>query len=349
MKKFIGSIVSFMFLIGILAGCVSQGSSNSENEGTTNNASEEKEANGKLKIAVVPKLIGIPYFNASEKGAIQAGEDLGVETIYTGPTEPDAAQQVKVIEDLISQNVDVIAVAPNDPASLTPVLKKAKDQGIIVMDWDTPADQSVVELSVHQIDDEQYGRHIAKSLIEKMGTEDGEIAILTGGLSAANLNTWIDGAKKELEENYPDIKLVTDKIATDEKQQVAYQKTLDLVKSYPNLKGIMAFSTPAPLGAAQAIQEKGLQDDIAVVGTALPTDSKPYLEDGSLDVAILWEPDKLGYLTVALAKQLAEGGKVENGQNVENVGEIEVWEDGKTIIMGPPSDFTAENAADYDF
>lgn len=111
----------------------------------------------------------------------------------------------------------------------------------------------------------------------------------------------------------------------------------------------MAFSTPAPLGAAQAIQEKGLQDKIAVVGTALPKDSAPFLEDGSLDVAILWEPDKLGYLTVALAKDLVDGKKPEKGQNIDGVGEVEVWEDGKTVIMGPPTDFTKDNAKDYDF
>ncbi|MBT2725832.1 autoinducer 2 ABC transporter substrate-binding protein [Bacillus sp. ISL-75] len=344
MKKVLGTILSFVLMLGLLAGCVSTNSGESKNT-----AEKKSDSNGKLKIAVVPKLVGIPYFNASEKGAIQAGKDLGVDVIYTGPTEPDAAQQVKVIEDLISQKVDVIAVAPNDPAAITPVLKKAKDAGIKVMDWDTPADQSVVELSVHQIDDEAYGRHIAKSLIEKMGTDKGEIAILTGGLSAANLNSWIDGAKKELEENYPGIKLVSDKIATDEKQPVAYQKTLDLIKSYPNLKGIMAFSTIAPIGAAQAIQEKGLQDKVSVVGTALPKDSKPFLEDGSLDVAILWEPDKLGYLTVALAKELVNGKKPTDGQDVTNVGKIELWKDGKTVIMGPPSDFTKENAGKFDF
>ncbi|KAF0822206.1 autoinducer 2 ABC transporter substrate-binding protein [Cytobacillus firmus] len=345
MKRFLVSLLSMVLAIGLLAGCVSQESAGSKSEGS------DKKSGGddKLTIAVVPKLVGIPYFNASEKGAIKAGEELGVNVIYTGPTEADAAQQVKVVEDLISQNVDVIAVAPNDPASLTPVLKKAKEQGITVMDWDTPADQSVVELSVHQIDDEGYGRHIAKSLVEQMGTEEGEIAILTGGLSAANLNSWIDGAKKELEENYPNLKLVTDIIPTDEKQPVAYQKTLDLIKAYPDLKGIMAFSTIAPIGAAQAVQEKGLQDKIAVVGTALPNDSKPFLEDGSLDVAILWEPDKLGYLTVALAKDLAEGKNPEDGQDVSGVGKIELWDDNKTVIMGPPTDFTAENAGDYDF
>nr|WP_263327913.1 autoinducer 2 ABC transporter substrate-binding protein [Neobacillus sp. Marseille-Q6967] len=345
MKKLLGTILSVVLMLGLLAGCVSS------NAGTTSkaNGTEKADDSGKIKIAVVPKLVGIPYFNASEKGAIQAGKDLDVDVIYTGPTEADAAQQVKVIEDLISQNVDVIAVAPNDQAALTPVLKKAKDAGIKVMDWDTPADPSVVDLSVHQIDDEAYGRHITKSLVKQMGTEKGEIAILTGGLSAANLNSWIDGAKKELEDNYPNLKLVSDKIATDEKQPVAYQKTLDLIKSYPDLKGIMAFSTIAPLGAAQAIQEKGLQDKISIIGANLPKDSIPFLEDGALDKAILWEPDKLGYLTVALAKDLAEGKMPQNGQEVTNVGKIEVWEDGKTVIMGPPTDFTKENAGNYDF
>lgn len=351
MNKAFAGMLTLALSVVLLAGCGANAPAENNNaaQGGQQTAQPPAEKTGKLKIAVVPKLVGIPYFNASEKGAKKAGEDLGVEVIYTGPTQADAAQQVKVIEDLISQKVDVIAVAPNDPASLTPVLKKAKEQGIHVMDWDTPADQTVVELSVHQIDDQAYGRHITDLLVEKMGTDSAEIAILTGGLSAANLNTWIDWAKKQAEEKYPNLKFVSDKIATDEKQQVAYQKTLDLLKANPNLKGIMAFSTPAPLGAAQAVQEKALQGKVAVVGTALPTDSKPFLEDGSLSIATLWDPEKLGYLTVALAKDLAEGKMPANGQDVANVGKIEVWSDGKTVIMGPPTDFTKENAGNFSF
>ncbi|MGM0900290.1 MAG: autoinducer 2 ABC transporter substrate-binding protein [Bacillota bacterium] len=342
MKKFFLNLLSVMLIGGVLSGCVSSNTGSSNDGG-----SDGDSANDKLTIAVVPKLIGIPYFNASEKGALAAGKELGVEVEYTGPTQADAAGQVKIIEDLISRNVDVIAVAPNDPAAVEPVLRKAKDQGIHIMDWDTPANN--VDISVRSVDDEEFGRHSAKKLIEAMGTEEGEIAILTGGLSAANLNAWIEYALKEFEENYPGIKVVTEKIPTDEKQQVAHQKTLDLIKSYPNLKGILAMSTPAPLGAAQAIQEKGLQDKISVVGTALPTDSLPFLEDGSLDTAVLWNPSNLGYLTVALGKLLAEEKQIEDGMNIEGIGEITVLEDGISVIMAPPADFTKENAADYDF
>ncbi|MFM1651447.1 autoinducer 2 ABC transporter substrate-binding protein [Brevibacillus sp. B_LB10_24] len=359
MKKWSG-LLSLIVSIGMLTACganapasAPSGNSSGSSSGTPAQQPaaqpEAPKGNAKLKIAVVPKLIGIPYFNASERGAKKAGEELGVDVIYTGPTQADAAQQVKVIEDLIAQKVDVIAVAPNDPASLTPVLKKAKEQGIRVIDWDTPADQSLVEYSVHQIDDEVYGRHVTDLLVEKMGTDSAQIAVVTGGLSAANLNTWIDWATKQAQEKYPNLKFIGDKIASDEKQQVAYQKTLDLIKANPDVKGIMAFSTPAPLGAAQAVQEKGLQDKIAVVGTALPTDSKPFLDDGSLDVATLWDPEKLGYLAVAVAKDLAEGKKLTDGQEVPGVGKIQVKSDGKTIIMGPPTDFTKENAGDYKF
>jgi simple sugar transport system substrate-binding protein/rhamnose transport system substrate-binding protein len=338
----------------VLAACGTSGQT--KETGVKGNAaagSGEKQAEGTAKkgkptIAVVPKLVGIPYFNASEQGAKRAGQELGVDVIYTGPTEADAAKQVKVVEDLISKKVDAIAVAPNDPAALTPVLKKAKEAGIKVLDWDTPADQSLVELSVHQIDDKVYAEHIIDSLVKLMG-DSGEYAIVTGGLSANNLNTWIDLGQKYAKAKYPGLKLVTDRVPTDEKQQVAYQKTLDLIKAYPNLKGILGYSTPAPLGAAQAVQEKKLQDKIAVVGTALPTDSGPFLEDGSLDVATLWDPAQLGYLTVYLAKQLLEGKKVENGAEVPNVGKIEVKSDGKTVIMGPPTDFKKDNYKKYNF
>ncbi len=253
-----------------------------------------------------------------------------------------------MIEDLITKGVDVICVAPNDAAALTPVLMKAKQAGIVVFDWDTPADPSVVDISVHQIDDQKFGEHMWDLLVQEMGPT-GEYAIVTGGLSAANLNTWIDHGLNHAKANYPGLRLVTERVPTDEKQQVAYQKTLDLIKAYPNLKGIVGVSTPAPLGAAQAVQEKGMHRSIAVVGSSMPTDSGLYLEDGSLRVGTLWDPAKLGYLTVVLAYNYLNGEMPYDGQVIENVGKITVWDDNRTVIMGPPTDFVKGNYKDFEF
>ena len=93
-----------------------------------------------LDILVMPKLVGIPWFNASDVGAMRAGEELGVNVIYAGPTQADAAEQVKMIEDYLNQGVDAICIAANDPAAVKPVLNSATDSGVLVLDWDTPAD-----------------------------------------------------------------------------------------------------------------------------------------------------------------------------------------------------------------
>lgn len=341
-RKLVAVLLS-VFLVGItLAGCGGKSQPSGQPSGGQPQAK-------KFKIVVMPKLVGIPYFNASETGAKKAGQDLGVDVIYTGPTKADAAEQVKMIEDLITQGVDAIAVAPNDPAALAPVLQKAKEKGILIADWDTPADPSLVDLSVHQIDDKQYGEHIWDLLVKAMGTDKADYAIITGGLSAANLNGWINAGLAYAKTKYPDLKLVTDKVPSDEKQQVAYQKALELIRAYPNLKGIIGISSPAPIGAAQAVQEKKLQDKVSVVGTSLPNDSKMYLKDGSLDYATLWDPAKLGYLTVYLIKEKLEGKNPTDGQEVPNVGKIQVWPDGKTVIMGPPTDFTKDNVDQYNF
>lgn len=300
-------------------------------------------------IVVMPKLVGIPYFNASEVGANEAGQELGIDVKYVGPTAGDAAEQVKMIEDLLVSGIDAIAIAPNDPDAVSPVLQKCKEEGVLVCDWDTTANGDDVTYSIHQIDDKLYGEFIWDKLVEAMGTEEGEYAIVTGGLNAANLNAWIDYGMAYAAEKYPNLKLVTDKVATDESAQVAYTKTLDLIKTYPNLKGIVGVSTPAPIGAAMAVQEKGLQAQIAVVGTSMPTDSAPYLKDGSLDFGILWDPGKLGKLAVYVAHYQLNGTAITDGMEVPGVGNIILKDDGKTIIMGDPSVWTAENVDQFKF
>lgn len=347
MKKIVALLLTLV-MVFMIAACGGQANNNSEKKtgeaaatdaggAVDKNASEGK----KFKIGIMPKLMGIPYFEQTGKGAIQAGEDLGVEVIYNGPTKADAAEQVKMLEDWINSGVDAIAVAPNDSAAMEPVLQKAKDAGILVLDWDTPTESDLVDASVRQIDNKTLGEHLFDNLVKVMGKEEGNYAIVTGGLSAANLNAWIDFGMDYAAQKYPGLKLVTDKIPSDEIQQQAYTKTLDLLKAYPDLNGIVAYSTVAPLGVAQAVREQGKQDEVAVVGTATKEDSQEFLSDGALDIATLWDPARLGYLTVGVAKAMLEGKTLEDGMDIEGFGKIELQ--GKNIIiMGPPDDYVAQ-------
>lgn len=295
------------------------------------------------KIVVMPKLIGIPYFTATGEGAEKAGEELGVEVIYNGPTTADAAEQVKMLEDYITQGVDAICVAPNDAAALDPVLKKAREAGILVLDWDTEATKDLVDASVHQISDQGLAEHLVDAMVENMGTEEGDWAIITGGLSASNLNAWIGFARDYAAEKYPGLNLVADPYPTDEKQDVALSTAKDILKAYPDVKALFCVSTPAPIGAAQAIREMGLQDKVTVVGTAVKEDCQDVLSDGALDLGCLWNCQDLGYLTVGVAKALLDGATLEaDGEiTIEGVGTYAI-EGEKNIILGPPEDYLAE-------
>ena len=81
-----------------------------------------------VKIALVVKALGIGFFDAANKGAQEAAKELGdVEVIYTGPTKTTAEGQIEVIDALIAQKVNAIAVSANDKDALVPVLTKAQE------------------------------------------------------------------------------------------------------------------------------------------------------------------------------------------------------------------------------
>ena len=303
---------------------------------------------GDITIVIMPKLIGIPYFNATETGAYRAGEALGVNVIYAGPTEADATQQVKMLEDFIAQGVDAIAVAPNDPAGLTPTLKKAADAGIKVIDWDTAAERDYVQYSVAQVDITEEATHTWGTMAKELGG-NGYYAVLTGGPEAANLNARIEVGEAFMRKEFPDMKLVTDIIPTNESQQEAYSKTLDLMKAYPEIQGIICQSSPTIPGAGQAIQELGLGEETFLIGHGMPNVSRPYLKDGSADVVTLWDVEALGYLAIYVAWCAVTGTPVTDGMPVDTVGNIRLEADGKGIIMGPPLDITAANVDNYDY
>ena len=98
-------LLSAVMVMGLLAGCGGSGDSASSDASSSDGAAAEGEGggDGEFTIAVIPKLISIPYFTQTGEGAEQAGEDLGINVIYNGPTTADAAQQVTMIEDYITQ------------------------------------------------------------------------------------------------------------------------------------------------------------------------------------------------------------------------------------------------------
>ncbi len=319
------------------------------NKATTTESSKAAAAgdtasSGGKNVVFMPKLVGIPYFTTCNEGAQEAAKELGITCTYNGPTTADAAQQVTMLEDYIAQGVDAIAVAPNDPAAMASVLKKANDAGILVMDWDTQADPSLTKVSVCQVNDQKFGEHMVDKLIEYMGTDSGQIALVTGGLSAANLNAWIKASKDYLAKKYPNIEIVNngDPYPTDEKQDVAYSTTKDIMKAYPNVIGILGYSTPSAPGCGEAIRDLGLQDKVTLVANGVEADIQDVLSDGSLDCGNLWNTQDLGRITMAVASYLLQGKELKNGEKIPGWDQpIILSEDGHNVYM-------TESGTDYE-
>lgn len=298
------------------------------------------------EIAVVVKLIGIPWFNAMEQGVVEAGKELGVNAYLTGPPEADEAQQVKVVEDLISKGVDAIGVVPNDARSLEPAFKRAREKGIIIVTNESP-NQKEHDFDYEMIDNQKFGEFHVDKLVEYIGSE-GEYAVYVGGLTVPAHNIWADASIAYAKEKYPELKLVTTRIPCGEDQALSRQKMLELIKAYPNLRGLIGYGSLGPPGAAQAVKEKGLEDKIAVIGTVIPSHAAPYLKDGSLKFGTLWNPIDSGKAMVDIAKKLLDGEKITTDTEIMAVGKPFKIE-GQTIIFNAMASFTAENVDSFPF
>jgi len=280
-----------------------------------------------------------------ETGVNKAASELGVNAYQTGPAQADPAQQVKMVEDLVAKGVDAIAIVPNDAKALEPVLQKAKDKGIIVITHESP-DQVGSDYDFELIDNVKFAEHAWDQLVEHMG-DSGEYAVFVGGLTVPLHNFWADTGIAYAKEKYPNLTLITERIPCGEDQELARQKTLELLKAYPNLKGIVGFGSLGPIGAAQALKEKGLTDQVAVVGTVIPSQAAPYLKEGSMKEGILWNPGDAGYGMVWLAKYMLDGNKVENGTEIPGIGKVTL--EGTIIKADAMMDITPENAESLGF
>lgn len=298
------------------------------------------------KIAFIPKLIGIPYFNAMEKGGLQAEKDLGVKFIYTGPTTADSAKQIEMIDNLITQGVDAIAVAPNDPVAITPIIKKAKERGIVVLTSDTDGALDVRQVFVNQAKEEAIANTVIDELAKQM-SEEGQLAVVSCGPTAWNLNTWILHQNARLAQ-YPKMELLTVRYAGEDVQN-GIRVALDVISAFPELKGLIGeCSTSAP-AVAEAIKQAGKIGQIKGIGISVPSMMRPYVKEEVIESFVLWDPVKLGYLTVWAAKELLEGKEFAEWADVPNVGKVEYVAGKKMLVLGPPTVFTKENVDNYDF
>lgn len=302
---------------------------------------------GELTLTTVVKIAGINWFNRMEEGVKEFGAENGVSASLVGPAEADAAQQIPIIEDLIAQGVDALCVVPMDPGQLDPVLQKAMDAGIVVVTHEA-SNQISMNYDIEAFDNKAYGAGLMDHLAELMG-EEGEYAVFVGSLGSKTHNEWVDGGIERQLAAYPNMTMVGDKNESFDNSQTAYEKAKEILKAYPNIKGFQGSASTDVAGIGQAIEEAGLQDQVVVVGTSLPSIAGDLLETGAIDVIGFWDPAVAGKACNKIAMMHINGETVGEGTDLGIEGYNSLKAVGNVLYGDAAVYVTKENAADYPF
>ncbi len=311
---------------------------------------DEDMAGMDIVLVDVPKLVGIGYFAATTLGQQQAAEELGNVSVTTdAPTEANIDDQIQVIDAYITQGVDGILFAANDPVAIAPVLRKALENGIHVVGYDANSEPDAREWFVNQAEFNGIAKALVDSLADQMG-EAASFGIVTSTFTTPNQARWIAEMWAYASECYPDLTWL-ETLEAQEDAVLSFQQAQTLINKYgEDMDGIFAMTSVATPNSADAVQQAGLCEDVAVVGLATPNGMKPYVNDGCVRDVILWNPVDLGYAAVYVTRAVVDGEFMPGDSSVMagRLGELMVV-NGSEVLLGPPFVFNADNINDFDF
>ncbi len=340
MKRILALALSVVLSVSVFAGC-----------GKTNDTGSATQSNGKRVFALVAKDVNNPYMKKMYEGFENACKEIGAEALYKGPEQATPEKQIEIINQLVAQNVSLIAIAANDSNALQPALKNAMDKGIKVLSLDSAVNKDSRQVHIQQADPEKIGRGLIQAAYE-MVNGNGGIAILSATAQATNQNLWIDWMKKELEQNadkYKNTPLVKIAYGDDDPTKSTNETTALLADS--NIKVIIAPTTVGMLAAGKVLQDK--KSPVKLTGLGLPSEMAPFIEDGVCPWMYLWNPVDIGYLAAFSGEALVkgtitgkEGDKLTSGKLGEKVV-TKAADGGTEVMLGDPFKFDKNNIGEW--
>lgn len=273
---------------------------------------------GVLTFVLIPKSVGHPFWGDLEKGMHAQAVEIGVQAIFHGPELALAEGQIDLFDTYLSMGVDAIGMAPNDPATVPPLVEAAEEAGILFLTFDTDAPDSGRSMYIGT-DNVVGGQQGAEAMIELLEGE-GQVALVTGGLTALNLNQRLDGFRAAAA-GYPDIEIV-DTVAHGDALETGVPLIVDLLTAHPDLKGIYAVSGPNIV--VEALQEQGYEPgEIIVFGFDIFEPIPTLMREGWIQGTVAQRPYMEGQLVVQWMYDIVTGAAtipdpafVDTGTNV---------------------------------
>jgi ribose transport system substrate-binding protein len=276
----------------------------------------------KAVYALVPKSVGHVYWAATEKGLRDAAADEDVDGLFVGPETIDVARQIAIMEGLIARRVAGIAIAPNDPTAVVPVIDRAVDSGIpvVTLDSDAPDSKRLAYVGTVNTD----AGKLAGELLAKYIDGNGTVAISTGGLGSLNLNERVAGFREAIAQ-YPGIEEVAFQTNNDDEEQ-ATTVAESILSRFPDLTAFFGANASGGPGAARAVKQAGKVGQVTIVGFDDTPICLQFIKEGVIEATVAQRPREMGYRCVKILIQANRGLRPES----------EIIDTGVTVI-------TAEN------
>ena len=306
--------------------------------------SSEPAKPARTRVGLVAKSLGNGFFDAVHKGADEAARELDADVIFTGPTTPTAEGQIEVLNALIAQRVDAIAVSANDPDALVPTLKKALDRGIKVVSYDSAVAPAGRIVHLAPSSDQLIGETVVALTAELAPEGRGKFAVVSATPTSTNQNSWLAEMRKALAQ-HPGLEMVG-VVYGDDVSDKSYREAVALIQQHADLAVLVSISSVGIVATARAVEDQGLTGKIRVTGLGLPSELAGYVQKGVVPKFAIWNPIDLGYSTTQIAARLARGGDAKQPVSMGRMGEVTFAADG-VGAMSKPFIYDATNVAEF--
>lgn len=297
-KSFFTKIITAVFISGFLSvafyGCY------------------QEEFPGRPTVALVVKTLNNPFFNTLQEGAEEMADSLQINLIVqAAERELDVEKQVQIVENLIQRRVDAILLTPSGSREVVPVIGRANEAGIPVVNLDTRVDMDLLEHDGSHIstfigsDNYEGGRIAGLYVAEQLGGS-GQVAILEGIPGHETADSRQNGFLDALS-NYPDIEVVASQTANWERN-MGYNVFENILQTYSDLDAIFAANDLMALGAVEAMAANGFDPaDIIVVGFDAHSEAVQAIREGKMSATVAQNPFQIGKAGVENAYKLLNG------------------------------------------
>jgi ribose transport system substrate-binding protein len=250
----------------------------------------------KRRIAVVPKATSHIFWLTVHSGAEAAGQKLGVDVIWNGPpAETEYDRQMQIVDSMIAQHVDGLAVAAAERNALNRSLDRAAELGIPVTVFDSGVD-STNYMTFLATDNYEAGRMGARELARLVGAK-GKVAMVMHAPGSASTTDRERGFDDVMKTEFPHIQVVARQFGMSDRSK-AMGAAENILTAHPDLNGIFASSEPSSIGASLALKSRGLSGKVKFVAFDSSDTLIEDLKGGTIDAMVVQDPFKMGFEAV---------------------------------------------------